>query len=292
MEQTYSRALFWSWHIGYFSISRSKQPVAAVTQKSSTAGGWKAQQPPLGAPSLRLCAVPAIPQPEWGEGHSFFGCVGGPSVFRQAGWRLWTVDLSGSGAEWAVAKYPSLPSRPAVPRTSASSTRRTRRWSPRECPSPGGRPLPASSLPRSGCPVNAVLCAPSIPRETSAPLRQLLLALLQRNHKDRMDFGECRPLGPLLLLTGLGDRGPSSSQPCTPHPAPPASRAPVATVSGFPRSHSSFPSCTDRKTPTCAIGSVAGNCRKGGWSPAWTTLGVPDVFKSCQLGLCLPPCLA
>ncbi|XP_064128086.1 serine/threonine-protein kinase ULK1 isoform X2 [Loxodonta africana] len=31
---------------------------------------------------------------------------------------------------------------------------------------------------------------PSIPRETSAPLRQLLLALLQRNHKDRMDFDE------------------------------------------------------------------------------------------------------
>nr|XP_028686012.1 serine/threonine-protein kinase ULK1 isoform X1 [Macaca mulatta] len=31
---------------------------------------------------------------------------------------------------------------------------------------------------------------PIIPRETSAPLRQLLLALLQRNHKDRMDFDE------------------------------------------------------------------------------------------------------
>ncbi|XP_048641837.1 serine/threonine-protein kinase ULK1 isoform X4 [Marmota marmota marmota] len=31
---------------------------------------------------------------------------------------------------------------------------------------------------------------PVIPRETSAPLRQLLLALLQRNHKDRMDFEE------------------------------------------------------------------------------------------------------
>ncbi|XP_020036810.1 serine/threonine-protein kinase ULK1 isoform X2 [Castor canadensis] len=31
---------------------------------------------------------------------------------------------------------------------------------------------------------------PAIPRETSAPLRQLLLALLQRNHKDRMDFDE------------------------------------------------------------------------------------------------------
>eukprot|EP00069_Balaena_mysticetus_P010144 bmy_20540T0 len=31
---------------------------------------------------------------------------------------------------------------------------------------------------------------PPIPRETSAPLRQLLLALLQRNHRDRMDFDE------------------------------------------------------------------------------------------------------
>ncbi|XP_012878488.1 PREDICTED: serine/threonine-protein kinase ULK1 [Dipodomys ordii] len=31
---------------------------------------------------------------------------------------------------------------------------------------------------------------PVIPRETSAPLRQLLLALLQRSHRDRMDFDE------------------------------------------------------------------------------------------------------
>ncbi|XP_008061593.2 serine/threonine-protein kinase ULK1, partial [Carlito syrichta] len=31
---------------------------------------------------------------------------------------------------------------------------------------------------------------PTIPRETSAPLRQLLLALLQRNHRERMDFDE------------------------------------------------------------------------------------------------------
>ncbi|XP_030629642.1 serine/threonine-protein kinase ULK1a [Chanos chanos] len=32
--------------------------------------------------------------------------------------------------------------------------------------------------------------SPSIPRETSTHLRQLLLGLLQRNHKDRMDFDE------------------------------------------------------------------------------------------------------
>lgn len=30
----------------------------------------------------------------------------------------------------------------------------------------------------------------SIPRETSSHLRHLLLGLLQRNHKDRMDFGQ------------------------------------------------------------------------------------------------------
>lgn len=31
----------------------------------------------------------------------------------------------------------------------------------------------------------------SIPRETSPPLADLLLGLLQRNQKDRMDFGQC-----------------------------------------------------------------------------------------------------
>uniref|UniRef100_A0A4W5RMA3 non-specific serine/threonine protein kinase n=1 Tax=Hucho hucho TaxID=62062 RepID=A0A4W5RMA3_9TELE len=37
--------------------------------------------------------------------------------------------------------------------------------------------------------------SPNIPRETSCPLRHLLLGLLQRNHKDRMDFEEffCHP---------------------------------------------------------------------------------------------------
>ncbi|XP_037672780.1 serine/threonine-protein kinase ULK1 isoform X2 [Choloepus didactylus] len=34
------------------------------------------------------------------------------------------------------------------------------------------------------------MLVPTIPRETSAPLRQLLLSLLQRNPKDRMDFDE------------------------------------------------------------------------------------------------------
>uniref|UniRef100_A0A8C3BVT6 non-specific serine/threonine protein kinase n=1 Tax=Cairina moschata TaxID=8855 RepID=A0A8C3BVT6_CAIMO len=55
---------------------------------------------------------------------------------------------------------------------------------------------------------------PNIPRETSSHLRQLLLGLLQRNHKDRMDFGKrppsssscaaCRCL-PLSYCTSLGE---------------------------------------------------------------------------------------
>lgn len=35
------------------------------------------------------------------------------------------------------------------------------------------------------------LLSSSIPRETSPQLGDLLLGLLQRNQKDRMDFGEC-----------------------------------------------------------------------------------------------------
>ena len=156
-------------------------------------------------PASAFVWVPTIPQPEWGEGAPLpWMHVRALSVQTD---RLAVLDHGpfqgqrlrvGSGhVEQALTPHPLSPfSRPAVPRISASSMRRTRRWSPREFPSPGGRPLPASSLPRPGCPVNAVFCAPSIPRETSAPLRQLLLALLQRNHKDRMDFGECQPPGP------------------------------------------------------------------------------------------------
>lgn len=56
---------------------------------------------------------------------------------------------------------------------------------------------PPPPPPDSGGPLSHAVFPPrrSIPRETSAPLRQLLLALLQRNHRDRMDFGERGPLG-------------------------------------------------------------------------------------------------
>ncbi|ELK26446.1 Matrix metalloproteinase-17 [Myotis davidii] len=76
---------------------------------------------------------------------------------------------------------------------------------------------------------------PIIPRETSAPLRQLLLALLQRNHKDRMDFGD-------LVAEAAGGKPPPDSLMCsgsslvasagleshgrTPSPSPPCSGSP------------------------------------------------------------------
>ncbi|XP_017724310.1 serine/threonine-protein kinase ULK1 isoform X2 [Rhinopithecus roxellana] len=77
---------------------------------------------------------------------------------------------------------------------------------------------------------------PIIPRETSAPLRQLLLALLQRNHKERMDFDEFfhhpfldaspsvrkSPPVPVPLYPSSGS-GSSSSSSSTSHLASPPS---------------------------------------------------------------------
>ncbi|XP_006874126.1 PREDICTED: serine/threonine-protein kinase ULK1 [Chrysochloris asiatica] len=77
---------------------------------------------------------------------------------------------------------------------------------------------------------------PTIPRETSAPLRQLLLALLQRNHRDRMDFDEFfhhpfldtsssikkSPPVPVPSYPSSGS-GSSSSSSCTSHLASPPS---------------------------------------------------------------------
>lgn len=87
---------------------------------------------------------------------------------------------------------------------------------------------PPPPPPTRGCLVSIVLCAPSIPRETSAPLRQLLLALLQRNHKDRMDFGEhwlARP-HPSQQAWVAGGQDPSGWHPCLPCPTYPAPMGP------------------------------------------------------------------
>ncbi|RMC05872.1 hypothetical protein DUI87_17415 [Hirundo rustica rustica] len=51
---------------------------------------------------------------------------------------------------------------------------------------------------------------PNIPRETSSHLRQLLLGLLQRNHKDRMDFAASVPM-PSYPSSGSGSSSSSSS---------------------------------------------------------------------------------
>lgn len=45
----------------------------------------------------------------------------------------------------------------------------------------------------------------SIPRETSPPLADLLLGLLQRNQKDRMDFGQCTMTNALLIIMDFSE---------------------------------------------------------------------------------------
>ncbi|XP_072456867.1 serine/threonine-protein kinase ULK1 isoform X5 [Notamacropus eugenii] len=75
---------------------------------------------------------------------------------------------------------------------------------------------------------------PSIPRETSSPLRQLLLGLLQRNHKDRMDFdeffhhpfldaGSSIKKSPPVPMPSYPSSGSSSSSSSTSHLASPPS---------------------------------------------------------------------
>uniref|UniRef100_A0A4W5RUB2 non-specific serine/threonine protein kinase n=1 Tax=Hucho hucho TaxID=62062 RepID=A0A4W5RUB2_9TELE len=66
--------------------------------------------------------------------------------------------------------------------------------------------------------IHGDLCVshPSIPRETSCPLRHLLLGLLQRNHKDRMDFEEffCHPF--LEASSSMKKTTPAVSMTCFP----------------------------------------------------------------------------
>ncbi|XP_068429983.1 serine/threonine-protein kinase ULK1 isoform X1 [Clinocottus analis] len=61
--------------------------------------------------------------------------------------------------------------------------------------------------------------SPNIPRETSSHLRHLLLGLLQRNHKDRMDFDEffCHPF--LEASSSLKKTTPTVSMTCFPSSA-------------------------------------------------------------------------
>ncbi|KAL6097120.1 ulk1 [Pungitius sinensis] len=61
--------------------------------------------------------------------------------------------------------------------------------------------------------------SPNIPRETSSHLRHLLLGLLQRNHKDRMDFDEffCHPF--LEASSSLKKATPAVSMTCIPSSA-------------------------------------------------------------------------
>lgn len=86
---------------------------------------------------------------------------------------------------------------------------------------PGSCLPPAPRRPWVGGVSCCLLAPPSIPRETSAPLRQLLLALLQRNHKDRMDFGERLP-GPRQACSASALDGPpvwgAASWLLAPHP--------------------------------------------------------------------------
>ncbi|XP_072227345.1 serine/threonine-protein kinase ULK1 isoform X2 [Leuresthes tenuis] len=61
--------------------------------------------------------------------------------------------------------------------------------------------------------------SPNIPRETSQHLRHLLLGLLQRNHKDRMDFGEffCHPF--LEASSSVKKTTPTATMTCLPSSA-------------------------------------------------------------------------
>lgn len=61
--------------------------------------------------------------------------------------------------------------------------------------------------------------SPNIPRETSSHLRHLLLGLLQRNHKDRMDFDEffCHPF--LEASSSMKKTTPAVSMTCFPSSA-------------------------------------------------------------------------
>lgn len=135
--------------------------------------------------------------------------------------------------------------------------RGTRHWYPRKCPGPA---RPRAPLPRVGgrAAGHVVSGPPSIPRETSAPLRQLLLALLQRNHKDRMDFGERPPASPQRVPTPDGPPGRG------------AASWPHAPRSQLPGAHSTFPAAQAVETPVLQweVPPLGKPMRRGGGASA------------------------
>ncbi|XP_063051443.1 serine/threonine-protein kinase ULK1a [Engraulis encrasicolus] len=83
---------------------------------------------------------------------------------------------------------------------------------------------------------------PSIPRETSTPLRQLLLGLLQRNHRDRMDFDEFFHHPFLKASPALRKSSP------VPMPSYPSSGS-ASSSSSSSTQHQLTPTQTDPETP-------------------------------------------
>ncbi|XP_029777729.1 serine/threonine-protein kinase ULK1 isoform X4 [Suricata suricatta] len=123
---------------------------------------------------------------------------------------------------------------------------------------------------------------PTIPRETSAPLRRLLLALLQRNHKDRMDFDEFfhhpfldasatvkkSPPVPVPSYPSSGS-GSSSSSSSTSHLASPPALGPG--LSGLPSDPQSLGDMQQQlqktlTSPADAAGFLHGSRGSGGSS--------------------------
>lgn len=113
---------------------------------------------------------------------------------------------------------------------------------------------------------------PRIPRETSPQLTDLLLGLLQRNQKDRMDFGECLQLHLLQQPQHLLQQ-----------PPPPWSPSAVYWCSV------STPPCADTffSHPFLESSSTIKKCKPQSNSPATTFL--TSSLKPCWCGLSPPP---
>lgn len=97
---------------------------------------------------------------------------------------------------------------------------------------------------------------PTIPRETSAALRQLLLALLQRNHSDRMDFDE------FFHHPFLDASASVKKSPPVPVPSRHSSGSGSSSSSSSPTSHLASPPVSARWGPAACLslgGEVCGH---------------------------------